>query len=65
MFDIALTVVRRFLAAAAVIGASLISTVQPAVSQPLDGNYQCTGKNRNGAILQEKLIYQKEGRDIS
>ena len=61
LFDIALTVVRRFLAAAAVIGASLISTVQPAVSQPLDGNYQCTGKNSNGAIYTGEINISKRG----
>ncbi len=57
-----LAVVRRFLAAAAVIGASLISTIQPAISQPLAGDYQCTGKNSNGAIYTGKINISKKGK---
>ena len=56
-----IAVVRRFLAAAAVIGASLISTAQPAISQPLVGNYQCTGKNSNGAIYTGEINISKRG----
>ena len=56
-----LAVVRHFLAAAAVIGASLISTAQPAIAQPLVGNYQCTGKNSNGAIYTGEINISKRG----
>ena len=45
----------------AVIGASLISTVQPAISQLLVGDYQCTGKNINGAIYTGKINISKRG----
>ena len=56
-----LAVVRRFLAATAVIGAALISTIQPAISQPLVGDYQCTGKNSNGAINTGEINISKRG----
>ena len=59
--SLSLLVMRRFLAAAAVIGASLISTTHPAISRPVDGDYQCTGKNSNGAIYTGKINISKRG----
>lgn len=60
-FILLLPIVRRFLAAAAVIGASVISTIQPAASQPLVGNYQCTGKNSNGGVYTGEINISKRG----